>query len=294
MGILLGLATALCWGSADLFARFATRKIGTFRTMLYMQLCGCILLTVLMPLLGGWGHLTDGSQWRPWAWGILAGCLNTVATLALYRSFEIGKMSIVAPLSASYPVLTLLLSVLTGERLTLVRFAGIAFTIVGVVLVAGGEKIPGDANPLEETTHPHKKNLGVRWALLSAIGFGLMFWLLGIRVVPALGAGPSVWAIRATSVCMTALVILLARHSMAPPSKTDAPWILAVGLLDTSAYVFNNYAMQQEQVSVVSVLASLYGAVTVALAAILLREHISRSQWLGITAIFAGVLLISH
>jgi drug/metabolite transporter (DMT)-like permease len=41
-------------------------------------------------------------------------------------------------------------------------------------------------------------------------------------------------------------------------------------------------------------LASLYGAVTVALAAILLREHIARWQWLGITAIFAGVLLISR
>jgi drug/metabolite transporter (DMT)-like permease len=294
MGILLGLATALCWGSADLFARIATRKIGTFRTMLYMQLCGFLLLTLVMPQLGGWGHLTDGSDWRSWGWGILAGCLNTVSTLALYRSFEIGKMSIVAPLSASYPVLTLLLSVLTGERLTLVRFTGIALTIVGVVQVAGGEKIPGDANSLQETTHPRKKNLGVGWALLSAIGFGLMFWLLGLRVVPALGAAPSVWAIRATSVCVTALVILLARHSMAPPSKADTPWILAVGLLDTSAYVFNNEGMRHEQVAVVSVLASLYGAVTVAQAAIFLREHISRSQWIGITAIFAGVLLISH
>src|SRR5271165_3144916 len=229
MGILLGLATALCWGSADLFARFATRKIGTFRTMLYMQLCGSILLTLVMAQLGGWGHLTAASGWRPWAWGIVAGCLNTVSTLALYRSFEIGKMSIVAPLSASYPVLTLLLSALTGERLTLVRFAGIATTIVGVVLVAGGEQIPRDANPLEEPTHPRKKNLGVGWAVLSAIGFGVMFWLLGIRVVPALGAAPSVWAIRATSVCLTSLVILLARYSMAPPSKTDTPWILAVG-----------------------------------------------------------------
>jgi drug/metabolite transporter (DMT)-like permease len=294
MGILLGLATALCWGSADLFARFATRKIGTFRTMLYMQLCGCFLLTLIMPWLGGWGHLADGSGWRPWAWGVLAGSLNTVSTLALYRSFEIGKLSIVAPLSASYPVLTLLLSVFTGERLTLVRFVGIVLAIVGVVLVAGGEKIPGDVSSLDAELPSGKKSWGVGWALLSAIGFGVMFWLLGIRVVPVLGAAPSVWAIRATSVFSTVLVVFLARHSMARPSNRDVPWIFAVGLLDTSAYLFNNYGMQQEQVSVVSVLASLYGAVTVALAAILLREHVSRLQWLGIAAIFAGVLLISH
>ena len=29
MGILFGLATALSWGSADLFARFAARRIGS-------------------------------------------------------------------------------------------------------------------------------------------------------------------------------------------------------------------------------------------------------------------------
>ena len=59
MGIFYGLLTALTWGSADLFARYATRKIGTLRTMLYMQLTGFILLTLAMHWLGGWGHL-DG------------------------------------------------------------------------------------------------------------------------------------------------------------------------------------------------------------------------------------------
>ena len=177
MGILLGLATALSWGSADLCARFATRKIGTFRTMLYMQLSGFLLLTACMPLLGGWGHLMDGSGLPVWAWGILAGLLNTSSTLALYRSFEIGKMSIVAPISASYPVLTMLLSMLTGERITPVRFVGMALTIVGVVLVAHGEKIPNDANPIDEQTQPQKQK--------SRLGLGALFRFLLRRDVLA-------------------------------------------------------------------------------------------------------------
>jgi len=45
---------------------------------------------------------------------------------------------------------------------------------------------------------------------------------------------------------------------------------------------------------VVSVLASLYGAVTVALAALLLREKVTASQWFGIVAIFVGIVLISR
>src|SRR5713101_7814985 len=139
MGILLGLLTALTWGSADFIARFATHRIGTLRTMLYMQFIGFLLLTICLPWLGGWGHLADGSGWQPWAWGLLAGCVNAVSTLALYRSFEIGKMAVVAPLSASYPVLTILLSILTGERLAPLRGAGIVFTLLGMLVVAHGE-----------------------------------------------------------------------------------------------------------------------------------------------------------
>jgi len=294
MGILYGLLTALAWGSADLFARFATRKIGTLRTMLYMQLTGFILLTLVMRFLGGWGHLADGSGWRPWAWGILVGLLNASGTLALYRSFEIGKMSIVAPLSASYPVLTLLLSLLSGERLTLSRLSGMTLAILGVILVARGETLPGDANTIDSRTQPAKKRLGVGWALLAAVAFGVMFWLLGIRVVPLLGGAPTVWIIRLTCFSFATLVILIVGSSFAPPSKKDSPWILGVGILDTSAYVFNNLGMQLEQVSVVSVLASLYGAVTVGLAAVILREPVSRLQWLGIVSIFVGIVLISR
>lgn len=294
MGILLGLATALSWGSADLFARFATRRLGTFRTMLYMQSCGFCLLTLVMRPLGGWGHLFDGSGWHPWAWGILAGLLNTTSTLALYRSFEIGKLSIVAPISASYPVLTMLLSALTGERLTPARLTGLLLTIAGVVVVARGEHVPQDANPIDVQTRPAKKHLGVEWAIVSAIGFGVMFWLLGLRVVPLLGSAPSVWIIRLTSALTSALVILALRRSLAAPMRRDTPWIFGVGFLDTSAYIFNNYGMQHEQTSVVSVLASLYGAVTVALAALLLRESVSRLQWLGIAAIFVGIVFISR
>lgn len=263
MGILLGLATALCWGSADLLARFATRVIGTFRTMLYMQLTGLVLMTAAIHWLGGWGHLADGSGWRPWMWGILVGILNTSSTLALYRSFEIGKISVVGPISAAYPALTMLLSAMTGERLTAARFAGITLIIAGVMVVPRGESMPDDANPLENGARPEKRYLGVGWALLSGVGFGVMFWILGIRVVPLLGSAPSVWLIRLTSVVMTAAVILLVRRPLALPGKGANHWILGVGLLDTSAYVLNNFGMQLEQVSVVSVLASLYAAVTV-------------------------------
>jgi len=69
---------------------------------------------------------------------------------------------------------------------------------------------------------------------------------------------------------------------------------LGMGAFDSGAFVLSNLGMQMEQVAVISVLGSLYGAVTVVLAAIFLREHISRWQWSGIVLIFAGISLISR
>jgi len=67
-----------------------------------------------------------------------------------------------------------------------------------------------------------------------------------------------------------------------------------MGLLDTGAFALSNRGMQMEQISIVTVLSSLYGAVTVLLAAIFLRERIALLQWAGIVAIFVGIVLIGR
>jgi drug/metabolite transporter (DMT)-like permease len=96
-----------------------------------------------------------------------------------------------------------------------------------------------------------------------------------------------------TCTAIATAIILFARQPIRLPR--NARWIsLGMGAGDTSAFVLSNRAMQIEQVAVISVLGSLYGAVTVALAAIVLREDVSRWQWAGIASIFAGIYLMSQ
>ena len=295
MGILLGLLTALSWGSSDFLARFASRRIGFLRTTLYMQLIGLALLTIFLRWIGGWGHLFDGSGWRPWAWGAFAGTLNAISTLSLYRSFEVGKLAVVAPLSASYPALTVGISVCTGEHLTAMRIPGIMLILIGVIVVVRGE-VESESVASTSQPMPRKKPAsGVAAAMISAMGFGVLFWLLGNRVVPRVGFAATVWMIRLTSSVLSALVVLAIKKPISLPRKNSVSiWLLGMGVLDTGAFVLNNLGMQLEQVSVVSVLASLYGAVTVLLSTVVLREKMSRWQWLGIVAIFAGIALVSR
>jgi len=290
MGILLGLLTALTWGGADFIARFATHRIGALRSMLYMQLIGLLLLTISLPALGGWGHLADGSGWQPWAWGFLAGCFNAMAGLGFYRAFEIGKMAVVAPLSASYPALTLLLSWMSGERVSAVRIAGIICTLAGVVIVAGGEKTP-DENDAEAV---RRSGRGIGWAIFASVGFAMLFWLLGIRIIARVGAVQTVWMIRLTSTLLITGAILVAREPVRLPRGGVRWMVLGMGVFDTGAFVLSNLGMKMEQVAVISVLGSLYGAVTVGLAAFFLKEHVSRWQWLGIATIFFGIFLMSR
>jgi drug/metabolite transporter (DMT)-like permease len=291
-GVLLGLTGALCWGSADFAARFSSRRIGAFRALFFMQFFGFVLLSAYLKWSGGFSRVAPG--WQPWALAAVAGLLNVGASLALYHSFEVGTLSIVGPVSSCYPALTVVLSLWSGEQIHWVRGTGLAVTLLGVIFASTSfSSLKKGAGDSEVESPVARLSKGVGWAIAAALGFGAMFWFLGFHVLPAVGAPVSVWVMRLTSIVSLAVVAAPAGKSLALPR--GAVWwaLFAAGILDTSAFLATNAGLQSGQVSVVSVLASLYGAVTVLLAWIFLRERLEISQWLGIAMIFVGIVLVS-
>jgi drug/metabolite transporter (DMT)-like permease len=291
-GVVLGLASAFCWGSADFAARFTSRKVGAYRALFFMQFFGFILLGVYLKWSGGFSRgVAPG--WQPWAMAVAGGLLNVAASLALYHSFEVGTLSIVGPVSSSYPALTVALSLLSGEHLHLVRGIGLAVTLAGVIFASTSFtslKVKKAAAGSGESAHLSR---GVGWAIAAALGFGVMFWFLGFHVLPVVPAPVSVWVMRGTAIVALGMVAAPGRQSLKIPSGVVWWGLFAAGILDTGAFLANNAGLQLGQVSVVSVLASLYGAVTVLLAWIFLRECLEISQWCGIAMIFAGIVLVS-
>jgi drug/metabolite transporter (DMT)-like permease len=295
VGILLGLAAAVCWGVSDFAARFASRRVGSYRVSFFIQLIGFATLTFFLWVTGNLGRLWTAHGWHGWAWAALAGALNAVCSVLFYHSLEVGVLAVVAPISASYPALTVTLAILSGERFSAGRGAGIASTFLGVVLTATSP-MPENSPPGKEETGGKKRHVlsqGVGWAILASLSFGVLFWVLGFRAVPAIGGLASVWVIRLVTGATLGLVALPARQSIKLPRGTIW-WLLAtVGVLDTSAFLANNFALQWGPVSVVTVLASLFSAITVLLACVLLRERLARVQWVGIALILAGVALVN-
>ena len=291
--VALGLMGAFCWGSADFAARFSSRSIGAYRALFFMQFFGLILLSAYLKWTGGFSRgVAPG--WQPWAMAAVAGVLNVAASLALYHAFEVGTLSIVGPVSSCYPALTVVLSLLSGEHIHLRRGIGLAVTLAGVILASTSFSSLRKTNPEagEKLSAAHLSK-GVGSAIAAALGFGIMFWFLGFHVLPAVGAPISVWVMRLTSIVSLGLVAAPAGKSLALPRGMVWWALFAAGVLDTAAFLANNAGMQLGLVSVVSVLASLYGAFTVLLAWIFLRERLEISQWFGVALIFVGIVLVS-
>jgi drug/metabolite transporter (DMT)-like permease len=294
MGILLGLTAALCWGAADFLARYATRKTGSHRALLYMQFVGLLGLSIYMGVVGGFGRFPANVGWQPWAWSALLVIINVVSSLALYRAFEIGILTVVSPVSASYAALTVVLAVLSGETLSQQRGIGIAATLIGVTLAATSFA-PAVENKKTAPISQARQRLtrGAGYAFSSSIGYGIAFWVLGFHVVPAFGGIAPVWLIRVSMPVLLMLAALPLRQSIRLPHGPVWWYIAGAGLLDTVAFVAAAVGLASREIAVVSVLASLFSTVTVMLAWFFLRENLSWNQWVGIAAIFVGITLVS-
>lgn len=290
-GIILGLTAALCWGVSDFVARFASRRVGAYRALLFMQLVGFLALSIFLIFTGRFAR-GAAPGWHPWVLAVATGVLNTIGSLALYDSFEVGVLSVVAPISSSYPAITVALAFFSGERIRALKAAGLAVTIIGVMLAATSFSA-GSQNVMGSQKIRMHLSKGVGWSLVSMVAFGIMFWFLGFHVLPVLGAAPSVWVIRLSTSSMLLLAAAPAHQNVAIP-RGSVWWLLAImGLMDTTAYIANNASLQTGPVSIITVVASLYGAVTVLLSSIFLHERLERTQWLGIILIFAGIILVS-
>jgi len=308
MGIILGLSAALCWGTADFLVRYSTRIIGTYRTLFYMQFIGLICLSIYLAATGDFTRIAARTGWQPWAWVILVALLNVVSALALYRSYEVGVLAIVAPIAASSAAVTVVLALFSGETVSQARGIGISAALIGVVLAAthfvplsNVKKVEAYSTARTERRKGYLSRIslrggrltrGVGWALAASAGYGIDFWLLGFYSTPTLGGIIPVWIIRLITICSLALFAMPTRQSLLLP-RGRVWWLIGVvGILDTMAFLSAAIGYTTEQISVVSTLASLFSPVTVVLAWFFLREKLQWSQWLGIAIIFVGVALV--
>lgn len=270
---LLGLVSALSWGGGDFCGGLASRRAPLLGVLVLGFGSGLAAVAATALLRG-----EPAPPAAALGWASVAGAAGTVGLGALYRGLAVGRMAVVAPVSA---VLSAAVPVAWGALAEGIppgaKLLGFALALVGIWLVARSG--PGGAD-----------REGLALALVAGLGFG------GFLVLMHAGArGGTFWPLAAARTTSLLLVLgaTLARRRPWAPAPAALPLVLLSGLLDAGGNAFFVLASQAGRLDVAAVLSSMYPAATVLLAATLLRERVSRPQAAGLAALLAAIALIA-
>ncbi|MGH8502137.1 MAG: DMT family transporter [Gammaproteobacteria bacterium] len=282
MNAIWGLATALCWGSADFIARFTGRALGYRIALFGMLSVGAVAMSAAVWLVGA------PLVWAPAGWWliVLTGLGVMVATLLLYRGLVRGPVAVVAPIVGSYPAFNVTLALMLGARPTFAQWLAMLAVMAGLIVVARS------AEGLEN--QPHGRAYLRRTIIIAlAASFAFALTVAAAQYAqPIYGELQTVWMARWVS--LAAAMLLLAWRRTAPriPFRWW-PLLILQGVLDAGAYLALLAGSGGAGNEITAVVASTFSAVTVLLAWIILRETITPRQWGGIVLIIGGVATLS-
>ena len=283
--VFLGLLVALSFGTADFLSRGVTSKIGYYRTTVYTLLISGVFVLLAAPFLGIGLNLTVTLAL------VLASisAVNFFAFVFMYRGYQSGLLSILAPVVNAYPTVTILLSVtLLGARLSAVTYVALAITLSGIVLVSLrlGE--------LQEVSNraPGRAAAGLGSALAATILFGLAWTGFGFAE-PRVGYFLPAISMRVVSSTLGFALSPLLKRGVEPPSRSVSPRLIAMGAMEALGIVSFAFGVGSDSggasLPIVATLGGMSAAVTVIYSITLLKERVEKSQALGILVLLVGV-----
>jgi len=271
-----GLASAASWGGSDFLGGLGTRRAPAQLVVISGQLVSLLVL-VAMIVATGQGLPRDPAL----GFAVVGGFEGALSLMLFYRALAMGAMGLTAAvaglLTALLPVVyALLREGLPGPSV----LAGLGLGLAAIWLITRTPAGAGERTP-------------ARALLLGAVagcGFGAQMILF------KLASGCSfLWIVtsaRAAGSCAMLLALLIA------PPKVQS-WRgfwrfgIAAGLLDSVGTIFYIRATQLGRLDIAALLCSLYPAVTILLAAFVLRERPHPRQIAGMALALAAVLLLS-
>lgn len=276
MGIVLAIAAAVTFGTADFVGGVASRRSSALLVTLIAEVAGFLLLLPAVLLFPA------APSREALLWGAVAGVSGGLALVVFYQALARGVMSVVSPLAAAVSAgIPVVVGVAGGERLSIGAWLGLGAAALAVTLVGSARS---------ETAGRVAVLRSVGMALLAGAGFGLFFTALG-KAPPDSGAWPLV-ATRIGSLAVLALVILGVRGEWRAPGSSLRLAIVA-GLLDMAANGMYLLATRQGELAISALLASQYPAVTVLLSMGFLGERLRARQLVGVGLALASVALIA-
>jgi len=265
------------WGASDFAGGYGSRRANAFVLTAFSHVCAFALMTAIA--LGQHGPFPNRVSI---AWAVAAGAIGGFSLAIFYGALASGQMGLTAPIAAllGAAIPTLVDIALEGApgRWSILGFI---LAILAIWLITRPE--PSGEN--DDAGHPK----GVAMAALAGVGFA------GFYLCIHQASGSPSWLAamsRIGSFTTTTIAVLVVRA----PIRLNRPGAIfgsVAGFLDVTASALFIFASQHGRLDEAVVITSLYPAVTVLLARLVLKEHFSRWKFVGLLAALAAVPLIA-
>ncbi len=280
LAVSLALGCSVCYGVSNFLGPQLAKRQTIVAVLVLSQvaaLVACLVYVVAAsgPALPAGEAVTAG----------VAGLGNAAGLIGFYRAAELGPLAIVAPIGATGAAVPVLFGVATGDALA-------PWQVVGIVLAMGGAALAARQGPaekaLDRTTYPDLK-ASVAWAVGSAVAFGVF-----LTALPEASDSGQAWALLDARLALVVLLLVWAGRRLAEVPFDRSSFLLAVpGLLLVLGTALYAAAAGEGQLSLVSVLGSLFPVVTVGLGVAVVGERLTRAQAVGVASALAGIVLIA-
>jgi drug/metabolite transporter (DMT)-like permease len=273
----LSVGAVFLWGLSDFAGGYGSRRSNAFVLTAFSHLCAfALMFCVAVTQHGVFPSLPSI------LWALAAGAIGGFSLAIFYRALAAGQMGLTAPIAALLgAAIPTLADVAMEGAPSRWMITGFVLAVLAIWLITRPE--PRGEN--DETGHPR----GVATAALAGVGFA------GFYLCIHQATGSPVWLAaisRIGSFTTTTIAVLVLRAPLAMEGTGVGLGAIA-GCFDIIASVLFISASQRGRLDEAVVITSLYPAVTVLMARLVLKEHFSRWKFIGLLAALAAVPMIA-
>ncbi len=267
----LSLIAVFAWGVSDFLGGYASRRGNPFVVACVVNGGGLILMALFARAIHSQVPPSHNMEWA-----MAGGAIGGTGLAIFYGALAKGKMGLTAPIAALLgAAIPTAFGMITEGLPPALNILGFILAGIGIWLISRNEGGGSD---------------GIGLAALAGIGFSGFY--LCMREA---GNGSALWlaaSSRTGGLLATATVVLF-RRNFFDISSESAAWGFLGGILDVTGTALFVRAAQIGRLDAAVVLTSLYPAITVLLARIVLKEHFTRWKAIGMLAALLAVPLVA-
>jgi drug/metabolite transporter (DMT)-like permease len=285
IAVLGGLGSAFGYGVADIFAKKGIDRLGHYKSLVYVYAFSFIFSFPLLLI----DHTIPALNLKSLLILASFALADFIAYTALYKSYAIGKVSVLNPITSTYAVLSAVISgVFFGEIFNIQKTFSLILVMVGIVFASV------DFKELRDGFQSKDLAKGVPLASLVFLIYGI-YVPLWDRFIEGQG-----WVILSLIGRFFLFIFgyFAAKHvkkiKLRVADRRLIFWLLMVGLLEGFAAASFNWGISNsDQTSIVAAVGSAYPLILVVSAYFFLKERLAKNQYLGASLIVLGVVLVA-